>query len=80
MNLPRRLTGRQRELLELMGGQVWVRPLDFGGSVGSYHSKVMTQLVLKGLCERRRLGVGSWSYRITPAGIAAARKEGESCE
>lgn len=62
----------------------WLRPMDIGARDGSHHSATMKRLAARGLLGRRRRGTlmnalggrGSFEYRLTAAGAAAARREG----
>ena len=52
-----KLTKRQSEVLEDLkayGG--WARPMDIGGSAVSDHSRILNQLVYKGLVEKQPRG------------------------
>ena len=72
------LTERQLEVLENLDSfckaqpNLWARTMDVGGRDASYHSKVLGQLVEKGLAQRGRYRVqhstGHWRYRITARG------------
>jgi hypothetical protein len=64
----------------------WLRPMDIGARDASHHSATMKRLAAKGLLDREprntltnvyQLGSrGSYVYRITKAGLAAARGPG----
>lgn len=60
------------------------RPMDVGGSDGSHHSATLRKLAARGFVERMRRNSicnmlnsrrGSYCYRISAAGIAAASAE-----
>ena len=75
-----RLTTRQRDLLyHQLPDAFWCTPMMLGGTDRSHHSQTLTQLVRKGLAERRLRGGhtrSAWEYRRTPAGKkAVAGKE-----
>jgi len=48
-----KLTVRQKETLALLYPDRWVRPMEIGGGDGTYHSKVLRQLVRKGVVESK---------------------------
>ena len=69
------LTWRQRDVLECLDAQRWLRPMAVGGRDASHHSATLAALVRKGLAERKHRGASTaWLYRITPTGEAARRK------
>lgn len=83
----RPLTTRQRGvLIDLVayadnvaewGDDGFARPMDVGGTDGSYHSAVLSQLVRRGLAEKRQRG--GWCrvpcrYRATQAGRDMSEK------
>jgi hypothetical protein len=66
------ITDIEREILDALDVEDWVRPMDIGGRNGSNHSNTLNRLVRKGLVERRRRGTlmnelgssrGSYEYR-----------------
>jgi hypothetical protein len=85
------LTDRQKELLDSLFAQRdrWVAPMQVGGTNGSHHSQTLRSLNKLGLVDRRKAcwghGVrtnepcrckGSCRYRISDAGVQAARELG----
>lgn len=73
-----KLTDRQRELLVHLDDELWLRPMDVGGTDGSHHSRTLAQLARKGLAEESRGGDSArgtarhgYRFRRTPAGRAA---------
>ena len=82
------LSERSFELLVHLAAfdlDLWLRPMDLGGTDGSHHSVTLQRLTRRGLVERRRREVppvadlvelaerrGSWEYRATDAGRALA--------
>jgi hypothetical protein len=69
------MTSRQRDLLyHQMSDDFWTSPRMLGATDQSHHSATLTQLVRKGLAERRLRGGhtrSAWEYRRTPAGKKA---------
>lgn len=70
------LTDQQEEVLaSLPLGDVWVRPLDIGGTSQSHHSRILRRLVDLGLVERKERSARgsrpSYRYRITRLGESA---------
>lgn len=73
-----KLTESQRDMLRQMvwqdGTNAWRRPMDLGARDASPHSKILAQLVRKGLVERKhRLGSTAWLYRLSRAGVELGR-------
>lgn len=76
-----KLTEREREVLKEMvlhHPQEWLRPMDLGGSDGSYHGGVLRRMVKKGLVEQKDrgslAGIRAVSlYRITAKGLASIK-------
>lgn len=73
------MTDNELTLLEALWGRVeraedeWARPMDVGGTTGSYHGTYLARMTEKGWVERKRrdgaaVGRGSFLYRITAAG------------
>jgi hypothetical protein len=78
------MTEREAEILRAIwaksppdtGADVgWLRPIEFGGTSGSHHSKTASRMVEKGWLEQRRsfqLVPGArWEWRITAKGRQA---------
>ncbi len=73
-----KLLDEEEYVLEAARGHGWVRPLDVGGSSGSFHSRALSRLVEKGVMERKQRGTkgrmrGSWKYRVVDDVAAEAQ-------
>lgn len=76
MTVSAHVTERQFEVLQSLRGSpdLWLRPMDVGGTDGSHHSKTLAQLAGKGLAERILRGGhtrAAWAYRATALGMRA---------
>lgn len=73
----RSITPRAAALLRVLCDlEGWMRPMDLGARDASWHSATLTQLVRRGLVERRERGSSrSFTYRATARGhvVAVAR-------
>lgn len=71
---PRPLRERDLDVLDMLSGVEWVRPMDLGGYDASWHTVSLHKMVGHGLVERREYGSSrSFKYRITDAGRVALR-------
>lgn len=61
--MSRDLNKRELDVLRSLDDEIWVRPMEVGGSDGSHHSTTLARLARRGLVERHKschCGPGSW--------------------
>lgn len=73
------MTNAEFAILNEMASKAgWLRPMDFGGTDASGHSKIAIRMIAKGWVERDRRGQGrAYRYSITDKGRLARNNAAE---